>query len=132
MQAFNNMATALSFVIDQFSRFMSFINTNYDKIKSFLDLMGNIQSGNIQGITTNLKTLGVPGFANGVENFGGGLAYVHKGEVLANLPKGTDVIPAREVNNSVTNSPSININNYGGNTNSSELSDEIMFRLRML
>jgi hypothetical protein len=40
---------------------------------------------------------GLPSFANGVENFGGGLAYVHKGEVLANLPKGTSVIPARDV-----------------------------------
>lgn len=41
---------------------------------------------------------GIPGFSKGIENFGGGLAYVHKGEVLANLPKGTSVIPASEVN----------------------------------
>jgi hypothetical protein len=34
-----------------------------------------------------------PKFQAGIENFGGGLAYVHKGEVLANLPAGTDVIP---------------------------------------
>lgn len=40
---------------------------------------------------------GLPSFSKGVENFGGGLAYVHKGEVLANLPKGTSVIPARDV-----------------------------------
>ncbi|WP_312595492.1 hypothetical protein [Brevundimonas sp.] len=39
----------------------------------------------------------IPGFSSGIENFGGGLAYVHAGEVLANLPKGTDVIPAHAV-----------------------------------
>lgn len=40
---------------------------------------------------------GIPGFARGVENFAGGLAYVHKGEVLTNLPRGTSVIPANAV-----------------------------------
>jgi len=39
----------------------------------------------------------IPGFASGVQNFGGGLAYVHAGEILANLPQGTDVIPAHAV-----------------------------------
>lgn len=32
-------------------------------------------------------------FASGVTNFSGGLAYVHQGELLVNLPKGTDVVP---------------------------------------
>ena len=36
---------------------------------------------------------GIPGFASGVTNFSGGLAYVHEGEALVNLPKGTNVIP---------------------------------------
>lgn len=40
---------------------------------------------------------GIPGFASGVSNFSGGLAYVHQGEVLANLAPGTDVIPAHKV-----------------------------------
>ena len=35
----------------------------------------------------------IPGFAGGVQNFGGGLAKVHGGEVLANLPPGTSVFP---------------------------------------
>lgn len=39
----------------------------------------------------------IPAFARGVTNFSGGLAYVHQGEVLANLPAGTDVIPANRV-----------------------------------
>jgi tape measure domain-containing protein len=33
----------------------------------------------------------VPSFAKGVENFEGGLAYVHKNELLANLPKSTSI-----------------------------------------
>lgn len=39
----------------------------------------------------------IPGFASGTSSAPGGLAYVHKGEVLANLPKGTSVIPAHAV-----------------------------------
>jgi hypothetical protein len=35
-----------------------------------------------------------PRFDSGVTNFDGGLAYVHKDEMLVNLPRGTDVIPA--------------------------------------
>ncbi len=35
-----------------------------------------------------------PGFASGVTNFAGGIARVHAGETLVNLPRGTDVIPA--------------------------------------
>jgi hypothetical protein len=35
-----------------------------------------------------------PGFKDGVTNFGGGLARVHHDELLVNLPRGTDVIPA--------------------------------------
>lgn len=41
--------------------------------------------------------LPIPGFSAGVSNFSGGLAYVHQGEVLANLAPGTDVIPAHKV-----------------------------------
>jgi tape measure domain-containing protein len=33
----------------------------------------------------------VPSFSAGVEDFGGGMAYVHAGELLTNLPRGTNV-----------------------------------------
>jgi len=33
----------------------------------------------------------IPSFSKGVENFGGGMAYVHAGELLTNLPRGTNV-----------------------------------------
>lgn len=39
----------------------------------------------------------IPGFSSGIENFSGGLAYVHQGEVLTNLAPGTSVIPANKV-----------------------------------
>lgn len=39
----------------------------------------------------------IPKFSTGVTDFAGGLAYVHQGEVLANLAPGTDVIPAHAV-----------------------------------
>lgn len=35
-----------------------------------------------------------PSFAGGIENFPGGLAYVHQGEQLVNMSRGTSVIPA--------------------------------------
>jgi tape measure domain-containing protein len=41
----------------------------------------------------------IPTFQKGVENFEGGLAYVHKGEILANLPPGTDVVSAARTQN---------------------------------
>jgi hypothetical protein len=55
----------------------------------------------------------IPKFAGGVENFGGGLAYVHKGEVLANLPPGTDVIPRNRVDNMMrSDNRNITVNVY--------------------
>lgn len=39
----------------------------------------------------------IPGFSAGTRSAPGGLSYVHKGEVLTNLPKGTSVIPAHAV-----------------------------------
>ncbi|WP_453978551.1 hypothetical protein [Brevundimonas sp. Marseille-Q4549] len=55
---------------------------------------GGIGSSIFSAIKSALK---IPGFSSGVSNFGGGLAYVHAGEILANLPQGTDVIPAHAV-----------------------------------
>lgn len=53
--------------------------------------------GNVEAAKKTLHEWGVPGYAKGVQDFAGGLAYVHQGEVLANLPKGTDVIPRNKV-----------------------------------
>lgn len=45
-------------------------------------------------VIKNKLSKGVPGFANGVNNFSGGLAMVgERGPELVNLPRGSDVIP---------------------------------------
>ncbi len=51
----------------------------------------------------------IPTFAQGVTNFEGGLAYVHAGEMLANLPPGTNVIPRAQVE-AAQSGPTINFN----------------------
>jgi hypothetical protein len=57
----------------------------------------------------------VPSFAGGVTNFEGGLAYVHEGEVLAKLPKGSNVIPKNDVGGlGNTFNISVNVGVYSG------------------
>ena len=63
-----------------------------------LDGLFNMLGGNEQGggiVGTLLKS--IPGFATGTASAPGGLAFVHGGEVLANLKPGTSVIPAHAV-----------------------------------
>jgi hypothetical protein len=49
----------------------------------------------------SLKSIKIPGFAGGVNNFAGGLAIVgERGPELVNLPKGSDVIPNHMLNGS--------------------------------
>lgn len=55
-----------------------------------------------------------PGFASGVKNFAGGLAYVHAGELLMNLPGGTDVVPASAVRSLAPTTPLIAGGGGGG------------------
>lgn len=65
--------------------------------KIFKNLLTGIATGGTSGILGGIAKFLIPGFANGVENFSGGLAYVHAGEVLTNLAPGTNVIPANQV-----------------------------------
>jgi len=54
----------------------------------------NVASSNLSNIG---KLFRIPGFANGVRNFGGGLAVVgEQGPELVNLPKGADVFTNQE------------------------------------
>lgn len=54
--------------------------------------------GGLMGVVGSwLSKIRIPGFASGIENFSGGLAYVHQGELLANLAPGTSVIPSHAV-----------------------------------
>jgi len=65
--------------------------------KALTDIMDKMKGlGNIPGLGNFLKGK-IPGFADGVRNFSGGLAVVgERGPELVNLPKGTDVFTNEE------------------------------------
>jgi hypothetical protein len=84
------------------------IELTADSLRAWLDLQRATQAANALMSSNSLFTTGsmlenlsrlggpsspIPGFASGVQNFEGGLARVHGGEVLANLPAGTSVFP---------------------------------------
>lgn len=69
----------------------------------------------------------IPGFATGVQNFGGGLAYVHKGEVLANLPPGTDVYTAGQARKMMGGGGGVTNNFYGNITLDSDAAVDRFF-----
>lgn len=72
-------------------------------IKGAINAVISVINGFIGGINAITHIVGIapigriPYLASGIENFGGGLAYVHAGEVLTYLPKGASVIPANRV-----------------------------------
>lgn len=80
-------------VTSPFRKAFNWITDQVDKVKAIISKLspGNITSS----IGNRIKGL-IPGFDTGITNFGGGLAYVHGGEVLTNLPKGTNVIPKNQ------------------------------------
>lgn len=89
-----NMADALKkafhdTMVDWWNRWGNWVNGVGDAIGKFG--LNEIKAG------AHIVFPALPSFASGVTDFQGGLAYVHQGEMLVNLPKGTDVIPARQV-----------------------------------
>ncbi len=74
----------------------SIINTVKNMVNSVIGAINTmIRGANSVGSKVGLGKIGeIPGFANGVQNFRGGLAVVgERGPELVNLPKGSDVIP---------------------------------------
>lgn len=66
-----------------------------DNLRGKISSLANANPGNIGGLLHNLH---VPGFASGVQNFGGGLAVVgERGPELVNLPRGSSVIPNNQI-----------------------------------
>lgn len=62
-----------------------------NKINSLKDAISNVM-GKLGDLVTKATGLSIPGFANGVTNFGGGLAVVgEQGAELMYLPQGTNV-----------------------------------------
>jgi tape measure domain-containing protein len=86
---------------------ISAVNNAKEGIRQLDNLISNISAGNVKG---TLHALHVPGFATGVENFGGGLAVVgERGPELVNLPRGSNVIP----NNQISGGTTVNVNFSG-------------------
>jgi len=79
------------------------VNISADAIRGWLAVMQFTNQSNAilsrnslfttQSQRDELARLPIPSFAGGVDNFAGGLAKVHDGELLVNLPGGTSVIP---------------------------------------
>jgi hypothetical protein len=74
----------------------------YNFVSSLFGKLGGVVTDALNGVgkqvSGTLHTMHIPGFASGVENFSGGMAYVHAGEVITYLPPGSSVTPARTVN----------------------------------
>ena len=79
----------------------------------------NMIASIINSIGSKLSSIGkltvggslIPGFATGVQNFGGGLAVVgERGPELVNLPRGSDVIPNGQMSSAGGGQTTININ----------------------
>lgn len=112
------VAGVTSAITAPFERAVQLIKSIPGRIVSALGNVGNMVRntlGNfdIPGPLGKVRDV-IPGFASGVENFGGGLAYVHKGEVLANLPPGTDVITAAQSRKMLEGSGGGVTNNFYG------------------
>lgn len=93
-RAFNGLGDIVKGVFDQivnvarssFNMIIGPLNAMLDTYNRANDVFGGPDIGPIKG------------FASGVTNFQGGLAYVHQGEVLTNLPRGTNVVTKTAAN----------------------------------
>ena len=155
--------TILNTIKTVLGRIKEFIGGSIDSI---VNMFGSIGSrigdamGNLGSIIKNAvgsairalpgigeKTADLLGFANGVRDFGGGLAAIRNDEAIGipqgedkavYLPKGADVYNPRETKNmmsggSTDNSKAITVNNYfpeGANSNT--ISTRMMFQLNTI
>lgn len=93
-----------SFISGVFSGIGEGIKGAINFLIGLIDLV--IGSVNKISINTPLGHIGfsipmIPKLSAGIENFKGGLAYVHAGEVLTTLPRGANVIPANRVSGAI-------------------------------
>ena len=122
---FDGLKGALDKVTDwitaPFQKAWDFIKDIPGKIVSSVTNVGQllkekIGDWDIPGPLGKVKDV-IPGFASGVRNFRGGMAWVgEKGPELVNLPPGSDVFSATESARMAANGPSVTPNVGGGNT----------------
>jgi tape measure domain-containing protein len=97
------LGNKIQWVKDKFNQLKDSINGmiqalgNIRMPKALTDILDKMKGlGNVPGLGNFFKGK-LPGFANGVRNFGGGLAVVgEQGPELVNLPKGADVFTNQE------------------------------------
>ncbi|MDZ4786731.1 MAG: phage tail tape measure protein [bacterium] len=82
----------------------SLINGVSGMIGSLGNKMAELRNTATAGLGNIGSNIRIPGFAKGVTNFQGGLARVHKDELLVNLAPGTDVITASKAKQMETKS----------------------------
>ncbi len=108
---FHNLFQVLGAGIEQLGKTMVTLGLAKEAIEkfNFLPGIGTV----IAGLATIafgalLKNFKIPGFAEGVTNFGGGLAVVgERGPELVRLPAGSDVIPNHQINSMGTGSTQV-------------------------
>lgn len=98
-------------------------------------LWDSFMSGGTNGLMNELTggvlgNIGVPGFAGGVSNFGGGLAIVgERGPELVNLPGGSDVIPNNALGGLVGSVTNVYVTVTGNVTTERDLSEAVRLYL---
>ena len=92
--AINGFLDFMTHVVNGLADVIDWISTAIDWYHSLSNAIRDA-TGGVLGTKTPSPAGGgggaVGNFASGVENFGGGLAYVHANEMLVNLPKGASV-----------------------------------------
>lgn len=97
---------------------MKIINMDWGRVgksigNGILGLLEGALNGALHGLLGSPK-IRLPRFAEGVQNFGGGLAVVgERGPELVNLPRGSDVIPNHALGGGTVN-VSVNVGVYAG------------------
>ena len=102
----NSVTNISNSIKDGFRKAIDYVNNLISKWNPL-----NKVSGLVSGITNALKGK-IPGFADGVRNFSGGLAVVgERGPELVNLPKGADVFTNEESRRMTAGNGGITIEN---------------------
>jgi phage-related protein len=102
----NSVTNISNSIKDGFRKAIDYVNNLISKWNPL-----NKVSGLVSGIANALKGK-IPGFANGVRNFSGGLAVVgERGPELVNLPKGSDVFTNEESRRMTAGNGGITIEN---------------------
>lgn len=91
----NNVANAFGNLVGGWiQRAINDFNALKNIVEQVANAIGALMKGDMNGVSSALHNLHVPGFATGVQDFSGGIALVgEKGPELVNLPRGSDVIP---------------------------------------